>query len=313
MACTRIRIGWVVVAMMLGCLNLARAWEQPSQSSSKADVRVQMRNIHYHFSDAVAVQITRLDGAFEPVAGNLLPIFDNKNSFRLQIDSAQISITPDSLARVLNSNVFARSGAPLKGISITIDNGKLTIKGKLHNKGDIPFQMEGQLKASEDGRIRVHAEHVKALHLPVKSLMDLFGVTIAGLIKSNNLPGISLDKDDLLLNPEQVLPPPHIKGQVTQIRIGADSIVLIFGQSRPQKPILNNGNYMAFNGNRLRFGKLTMSDTDMMLIDMDPHDPFDFYLDHYVEQLAAGYTKITPRFGLRVFMRDYNRLHRTHR
>ena len=51
-----------------------------------------------------------------------------------------------------------------------------------------------------------------------------------------------------------------------------------------------------------------MSDTDMILIDMDPGDPFDFNLDHYREQLVAGYTKETPSFGLRVYMRDYNKL-----
>ena len=28
----------------------------------------------------------------------------------------------------------------------------------------------------------------------------------------------------------------------------------------------------------------------------------------YRDQLAAGYTKITPEFGLRVFMRDFNKL-----
>jgi len=65
---------------------------------------------------------------------------------------------------------------------------------------------------------------------------------------------------------------------------------------------------MIYRGGRLRFGKLTMDDTDMVLTDMDPQDPFDFYLSHYKQQLVAGYTKTTPTFGLRVFMRDYNKL-----
>jgi hypothetical protein len=51
-----------------------------------------------------------------------------------------------------------------------------------------------------------------------------------------------------------------------------------------------------------------MADTDLILIDMDPKDPFDFYLDHYKQQLAAGYTKETLDFGLRVYMPDYNKL-----
>jgi hypothetical protein len=58
----------------------------------------------------------------------------------------------------------------------------------------------------------------------------------------------------------------------------------------------------------MRFGKLTMHDADLVMIDMDPRDPFDFFLDHYQEQLVAGYTKSTPEYGLRVYTRDYNKL-----
>jgi hypothetical protein len=65
---------------------------------------------------------------------------------------------------------------------------------------------------------------------------------------------------------------------------------------------------MAYRGNELQFGKLTMRNADMTLIDMNPADPFDFYLDHYLNQLEAGYTKITANFGLRVYMRDYDKL-----
>ena len=46
----------------------------------------------------------------------------------------------------------------------------------------------------------------------------------------------------------------------------------------------------------------------MVLIDMDPNDPFHFFLDDYIDQLVAGYTKNTRDNGLRVFMRDYNKL-----
>jgi hypothetical protein len=65
---------------------------------------------------------------------------------------------------------------------------------------------------------------------------------------------------------------------------------------------------MAYRGNQLRFNKLTMNDTDMIIIDMDPRDPFDFFLDRYIQQLAAGYSKTTMDYGLRVYMRDYNKL-----
>jgi hypothetical protein len=285
--------------------------QTPAKLKGDSAVRVQMRNVEYHFTDSVAVHIADLDGALIPTGEHQMPIFDDKNSFRLQIDSAQISLAPDSLARVLNSYVFARPDAPLKDITVQVDKSRLKIKGKLHDKGDLPFEMEGQLTPTPDGKIRVHAEHIKALHLPVKGLMDLFGLKIADLIKTEKVRGVAVDKDDIILDPAQVLPPPHIEGRLTAIRLVGNSIVQSFGTSAPRERLFNGPNYMAYSGNRLRFGKLTMDPTDLIMIDMDPKDPFDFYLDHYVEQLGAGYTKTTPEFGLRVYVRDYNKLRST--
>ena len=71
-----------------------------------------------------------------------------------------------------------------------------------------------------------------------------------------------------------------------------------------------NADHMAallyFYGGSVRFGKLTMSDADMWLIDADPRDPFDFYPEQYMRQLVAGYSKNTPEGGLRVYMPDYH-------
>jgi len=272
-------------------------------------VDVQMRNVMYHFSGNVAVHIYSLDGQLIPL-GNELPIFDDKNSFKIQITSAVIAITPESLANVLNSYVFLRQDAPLKSISIRIDSsGHLKVKGKLHSKGDIPFETEGVVTPTSEGKIRLHAQKIKALHLPVKGLMDVLGIELADLIKTGKVRGIEVEKDDLILDPGSLLPPPHISGKVTDVKTRSGQIVQVFGNANSVSNWnISSANYMAYRNHQLRFGKLTMSDTDLVLIDMDPKDPFDFYLDHYKEQLVAGYTKETPSFGLRVYMRDYNKL-----
>ena len=220
-------------------------------------------------------------------------------------------MTTDSLANVLNQYVFAASDAPLKGLSVTAEGNTLKVKGKLHSKGDISFETVGTLSATPEGQIRIHTEKVRAAHLPVKGLMDLLGLKIADLINTKKVRGVRSEENDLILDPEQILPPPHIEGRITAVRIEGNQIVQVFGNKlKADSTPAFSGNYMAYRGAQLRFGKLTMSDTDMILIDMDPKDPFDFYLDHYRDQLVAGYTKITPEFGLRVFMRDFNKLHK---
>jgi len=270
-----------------------------------------MRNVMYHFRDDVAVHIRRLGGELVPAEGRLMPVFDDKESFTLRITAAEVAVRADSLARILNDNVFGRNDSPIKDVSITVAKDRLKIRGKLHSKGDLGFTAEGRLSATGDGKMRLHVEKIEALHLPLKGIMDLLGVDIADLIKEGKVAGVRVEKDDLILDLEQIIPPPRLSGKITQVRLEPDNIVPIFGDVLGYKwqPI-SAQNYMAYRGNRIQFGKLIMNDTDLILIDSNPKDPFDFYLDHYQEQLTAGWTKTTPEFGLRVFMVDRNKLKR---
>lgn len=68
---------------------------------------------------------------------------------------------------------------------------------------------------------------------------------------------------------------------------------------------------MYYQGGTLAFGKLTMKGTDLEIVDADPRDPFHFFLDHYNEQLVAGYDQNMPDKGLVVHMPDFDKLGKT--
>ncbi|MGA2430287.1 MAG: hypothetical protein ABSH13_17430 [Candidatus Acidiferrum sp.] len=301
------RVFYLLVSLAIPAMIAAQETAAPEKPD--AAVRAQMRNVKYRFSDKVAVQINFLNGALVPAGNSEFPILDDKNSFKIHIDTAEIAISPGDLANLLNSYVFAQPKSPLSGLSVSTANGQLKMKGRLHDKGDIPFESQGVLSPTPDGKLRLHSEKIKALHVPVKGLMDAFGIDVADLIKSGKVPGVQSDGNDLILDLEQMLPPPHIDGKVTAVRVETNSIIQTFGgtDSKP-KPKLQRGNYMSYQGNRVRAGTVTMDDADVILYDMDPSDPMDFFLDHYKEQLAAGYTKISTSFQLRVFIKDFDKL-----
>jgi hypothetical protein len=279
------------------------------ETSSKDSVRVAMKNVFYHFTDDIAVHIVSLQGILGPTRPPEIVVFDDKTSFLLNLGYAEIAMSCDSLAHALNGRVFAASDAPVKDVSIQSDGNALIVKGKLHQKGNVPFETAGTISATADGRVRLHTDKVKAAHLPVKGLMDLLGIDLANVINAKKVQGVALERDDLILDPPEILPLPRIRGKVTAVRIQGNEIVLIFGARQPEDfARALPGNYMAYRDNELRFGKLTMHDTDLVLFDMDPQDPFDFYLDHYKEQLVAGYSKTTAASGLHVYMPDYNKL-----
>ena len=285
--------------------TMLAASSQPD--TTQGAVHAEMRNVMYHYTEPIAVHISYLKGELIPIQKGGMPIFDDANSFTLSIESARISITTDALANIMNQYALASADAPIKALSIVPDAGKLKIKGRLHSKGDLPFESEGSLSVTPDGEIRVHTEKLKAGHLPVKGLMDLVGESIAKLIDTRKIQGLRADENDLLINPAELFPPPHIHGRLRAISIVGNEIVQEYGtEFAPTVKI--SGNYMAYRGAQLRFGKLIMTDADLILIDLDPRDPFDFYLARYRNQLAAGYTKTTLSFGLRCYFRDYNKL-----
>ena len=301
------------VFSVVGTSQLRLSHENPQNPSSTAHpVLVAMRNVEYHYTPEISVRIRFLRGELYPTKPPQIVIFDDKESFFLVMAYSEIAMSCNALANILNQRVFAASDAPIKSLSMQTRGNALIIRGKLHKKGSIPFETTGTLSPTPDGRIRLHAEKVTAGHLPVKGLMDLLGLDIADLINTNKVGGVSAEKDDLLLDPQEILPLPRIQGKVTAVELQGNEIVETFGSKKDSKfdPVIA-GNYMAYHGNELRFGKLTMHDTDMVLLDMDPQDPFDFFLDHYVDQLVAGYSKTTPSLGLRVYMRDYNKLKRS--
>jgi hypothetical protein len=298
----------VLLALMLSTAARICAQSNPRQGDSNTAVQTQMQNVRYHFTEPATVYIKMLNGELLPNEGSEFPVFDNKESFRLRIGYAEVDIAAGDLASVFNAYVFAGANSPLKGVSMSIENGHLKIKGKLHDVGTIPFETESTLNPTDDGKILLRTAKVKALHVPVKGIMNLFGVEIADLIKNGKLPGVEARGDDLVLDPSLVFPAPHMEGRVTATRIEGNTIVLIFGDKNRATKARQTGNYISFRGNRLRFGKLTMTDVDMTLVDMDPTDPFDFFLDRYKDQIGAGYSKISPNSALRIFVKDFNKL-----
>ena len=281
----------------------------PVPEPSRA-VQAQMRNVLFHLSSTAAAHIDTLTGEVVPTGNNAMPVLDDKTSFEVRVKSARISVSPEALADTLNGYVFAKANSPLKDLTIYIDGDRLHVKGKLHSKGDVPFESLGTLSPTSDGRIRVHSEKVKAFKVPMKGIMNLFGIDLANVLDTSKIDGIDVDKNDLILDMSKLLPPPHIQGKVTAIRIQNNQVIAIFGTGEAAPP-LEPGNYMAFKGNKLRFANLTMENADVMVLDLDPADPLDWFQDRYKDQLVAGYSKVTPSFGLRAYVKDFAKLSRT--
>ena len=276
-------------------------------------VQAAFRHVDLHIDPTIVLEIKHIDGALVSATAGQPPVFDDQKSFTLRIDSGEVAMTPASLTDLMNRYIFVGESSPLRNLTITIERGVLHQKGTLHKGVDIPFSIDAEISATPDGRIRLHPTKVKAAGLPTGGLMKMFGLELDNLIKLKQTPGVTIEDNDFLLAPDRLLPQPKISGKLTSARIVGDRIVEIFGSGaaatvKPPDPRAKN--FMYYRGGSLRFGKLTMSDVEMQLIDADPRDAFDFFPDKYITQLVAGYSKNTPGGGLKVYMPDYDKASR---
>lgn len=266
-----------------------------------------MRHVVFHLGDGIELRVDDLAGHL--VSRTASPVFfDDVKSYVVDIESARVAMSPESLANLMNNYVFASPDAPLKNIKIAIDGQEMTQSGTLRKGVPLPFTIRATLAATADGKIRLHPTSIKAAGFVSKRVLDFFGLDLENLVKMKNVTGVTVEGDDLLLDPQSLLPPPQIRGRLTYAGIENGVVVQQFGAATSPKAIApTNGkftNYMYYRGGTLRFGKLTMRDTDLLLVDADPKDGFDFSPTKYNDQLVAGYSKNTRVHGLIVYMPD---------
>jgi hypothetical protein len=275
---------------------------------SQPEVGIDMRNVHLHVSDDAALDVTWIHGRLHSTSADRPPVFDDQSSFTMEIDDAEVALDAASLTALVN-RAFAFKGSNLSDLRVSFDGSNIVQRGKLSKGITMPFTVTASVTATPEGQLVVHPVKVKAAGIPATKLMGLFGVELQDLIKARPEAGISLHDNDMIIDPAKLLPPPATRGRIVKAFVRGDRLVQIFGKGTAQRP-KSGGNYVWFRGGAIRFGRLTMSNADLKLVDMDPKDPFGFYSAKYNQQLVAGYSKSTPDGALRTYMPDYDDLKR---
>ncbi len=279
-----------------------------SDTKNPGAVGIQIRNVNLLLTRDIVLGVRTLRGQLERTKPDVPVTFDDTNSFSVDVDTAEIRITSHSLAALMNEYVFDFKGAPIRNVAVTFEGGRLIQTGTMHKGVDVPFKIEAALSVTDQGKVRIHADKIKAEHLPVKGLLHFFGEDLEKLIHENPGRGIQAERDDLILAPAMLTPAPHIRGSVVRVSVMGDALVLLFDSGRHPAaltPPLRTAAYIYHRGGILRFGKLTMNDADLEIVGDRP-GIFDFFQREYKKQLTAGYSKNTAANGLVAHMVDYS-------
>ena len=276
--------------------------------ASRQPVEVDMANVDLHITGDVTLHIKQMRGSFTPI-GRDVAYLDDKRSYGVFVNSGEVAIDLASL-NALMARSMGEDKSNVDKLQVSIKDGTLRQKGVIDAALNLPFTATSVVSATPDGRIRVSTKSVKGFGLPLRPVMSLFRIKMDNLVKTAPGSGVETDGNDLIVDPAVVIPAPAVRGQLTNVRIEGDRMVQTFGPATGKAASLPalSPNHIYWRGSQLSFGKLTMRETDLELVDADPKDPFDFSIDNWNAQLIEGYSKTLPNRGLRAYMPDYNDL-----
>jgi len=271
-------------------------------SSDSAPTNVYAHNLLLRKGPGFRVYVPWLRGQMIRTQRSVNPSFDEPDSFVLDVKTGVIHTNVGDLAKFLNDGV---SNSPLRNITLSGDGDQIKLHGTLHKIIPLPIEMIATIRVAPANRIQIHVTKLNFLKIPFKALLGGFDITISSLFKPGDIPGIEVSGNDIFLDTVKLLPPPHIRGQLTSVRIVNPDVEEIYGDAKEDvSRVAQWRNFLQLRDGTIDFGKLTMRHVDLIMVDLSNDAWFDLDLAHYQEQLVYGYTRMTPQAGLQIFMPD---------
>jgi hypothetical protein len=274
-----------------------------SASPESAPTAIYAHNLMLRKGPNFRIYVRWLRGKMVRTRKEVNPTFDDPESFFLDINTGVIRANIGDIGNYLNAGGVADS--PLKNITLLADGDQIRLKGTLHKLVSLPVELLGSVTATADNRIQLHITKLNVLKIPLKGLLGGLHVSLSDLIQPKGIPGVEISGNEIFFDTVKLLPPPHIHGQLTKVRVVTPDIEEVFGNAEDAAARVEQWrNFLRLNDGTIDFGKLTMHHVDLIMVDLSDDAWFDLDLNNYQNQLVNGYTRMTPEAGLQIFMPD---------
>lgn len=276
--------------------------------------KVVIKNTFFRVHKEVGILINDMFAELVTTIPGDPPSFDNVNTFNVRVHQGNVVMNGKAMDNLMRLFTLNYPNAPLSELKHTITQGRITITGKMKQAGlKVPFEMSGAMHSTPDGLMELTPDKIKTAGLPVKGLLDFVGLETAKLINVNEQRGMKLVGNAIVLNPAKLFPPPVMQGRVTRVECNNDALNIFFDDGttleRPPLPVAEGiyKNYKHIYGGALRLGgNETHENANILIVDMNQSNPFDFFLAEYATHLMAGQVNVLNRNGtLLTTMPDY--------
>jgi hypothetical protein len=268
--------------------------------SENGATRIHAHNLLLRRGPSFRVYIRWLEGRMAATTRSE-PSFDDPNSFVLDINNGILRANIGDIGNFLNASL---KNSTLSNVKLEGEGDHLKLTGTVRKVIPIPVEIIAVPSAEPDSRIRIHVTKINVLKLPMKWLLSKLSVNLDDFIPKG-MAGLTVTGNEILVDTQVLLPPPHLRGSLTKVRVAFPDLEEVYGKGEETVTAVDQWrNFLSLKGGTINFGRLSMHPVDIIMIDISKDAWFNMDLAQYQSQLVNGYTRMTPEAGMQIFMPD---------
>jgi len=281
-----------------------------AKASGASGVAIRMQNVQFKWSDKVYVDMGDMALRAVPIEGRTVN-FDDLASFHLALQQSVVMIRPSVLEGMFNESVFNYPHSKLRDLKVSLDEKDnehvVHVKGSVNVGIWISFTMDAHLSVdTASNTLAMDVDHLKVLGgLPVSPLTKMKPFQLANIISLPPNKSLIVDGNRMFVKPFGLFPPPRVDGKMSGVTVGSDGIRLAFAGNPIPAPKSSAKNYVYLKGGTSQFGNIRMLDTDILILDQNPANPFVFSLLHYADMVPRSRIDVHDTRSALVTMPDF--------
>lgn len=274
-----------------------------------------LREVDFRIVGDLGFLVHELSATLVPTHPGAPTVFDDPTSFDIAVHRGTVTLDNTKLNALFGGYIFGYRNAPLRNVRVSAGDGFLDIRGEMQRDGWVPFALKGKLEIRDGSTLVFHPTDVHVSGIEAGPVMRAAKVQVSDLLKIDT-PIVRLNGNDLVLNVDKLLPPPHLKINIVSLKLTSAGLDLVLddgtkaGFTMPENAPKHA---MYLRGGDVKFMRTMPMNADIVIYpprESSPDDAFVFDMYHYRDQLVAGYFNFEPSGALSILMPSYRRLAR---
>ncbi len=278
------------------------------------DTYVHLRNVKFLWTADYFVRAKDTDIRMVPKSRGRDIDLDDSTSYTLEVVRGAVMVDFSVLEKLINERTLNYPGAALKNIRLAAgglgDEKKIVLCGAMRFGVWIDFRMQAGIQVDRaKNRLIIKSERISVMGIPfAKEIIDVLGITLKNLVPIRGDRGITIDGNNLVIDPFVLFPAPSYSGCLDEVGILGSGLELRFKTMEnfifPTR-IRNVRNDVFLVGGIVKLAAMRLVFSRTQIIDSMPEDDFEFNINDYFRQICRSSTQIVGDGSIVVLMPDY--------